>query len=51
MTISSISSNATGPIVTKFHVEPPCAKGTNICSTHLGHMINMAIMPINGKRL
>ena len=32
MTISNISSKATGPIVTKSHLEPPEAEGTKLCS-------------------
>ena len=31
MTISNISSEATGPIVTKFNVESSGAEGTKIC--------------------
>ena len=30
MAISNISSEATGPIVTKFYVEPSGAEGTNL---------------------
>ena len=41
MTVSNISTKATGPVVTKFHVEPPWAEGTKICSNCPGHMINM----------
>ena len=38
MTISNISSKATGPIVTKSHLEPPWAEGTKICSNEqYGH--------------
>ena len=46
MTKSNISSKATGPIVTKFHVEPLEAEGMKICSNHPGHMTNMATMPM-----
>ena len=49
MTVSNISSKATEPIVTKFHVEPPGAEGMKICSNCPGHMINMATTPIYGK--
>ena len=31
MTVSNISSEATGPTVTKLYVEPSRAEGTNIC--------------------
>ena len=36
MTISNISSDAIGPVVTKFNVEPFGAKGTIICSNGPG---------------
>ena len=39
-------SIATGPIITKFHIEPPEAFGTKICSNNPGHMTNIAAMPI-----
>ena len=51
MTISNISPKATGPVVTKFHVEPPGAEGMKICSNFAGHMTNMATMPIYGENL
>ena len=51
MRVSNISSTATGPIVTKFHVEPPWAEGMKIHSNHLGHMTSMTTMPIHGKNL
>ena len=37
-----------GPIEAKFHVEPPWDEGTKGCSNGLGHMSNMAVMPIYG---
>ena len=37
MTIPNIYSKATGPIITKFHLEPPGAEGTKIS----GHMTNL----------
>ena len=46
MTIS-YNSKATGPVVTKFYVEPPEAVGTK----HLDLMANMAAMPMSGKNL
>ena len=51
MTISNISSKATGPIVTKSHLEPPGADGTKICSNRIVHTTNMATTPIYGKIL
>ena len=51
-TFSNIfSSETTGPIETKFHVEPPWDRGTKVCSNGLGHMTKMAAMPIYGKNL
>ena len=41
-----ISPEVTGPIVTKFYVEPSGAEGTKICSNGPGHMTNMATMPV-----
>ena len=45
------SSEITGPIEAKFHVEPPWDGGTEVCSNGLGHMTKMAAMPIYGKNL
>ena len=42
---------ATGPIVTKSHLEPPGADGTKLCSNPIVHMTNMATTPIYGKIL
>ena len=65
-TFSNIfSSETTGPIEVKFHMEPPWdggteAKlhmeppwdvGTTVCSNVPGHMTKMAAMPIYGKNL
>ena len=51
-TISNdFSSETAGPIVTKFHIEPPGTLGTKSCSNGPGHMTNMAAMPIYGKNL
>ena len=38
-----------GPIATKFHTQPPGPLGKKSCSNGLGHMTNMAAMPIYGK--
>ena len=52
---STISNNffseTTGPIATKFHIQPPGPLGKKNCSNGLGHMTNMAAMPIYGKNL
>ena len=51
-TFSNIfSSETTGPIETKFHMEPPWDGGTNVCSNGPGHMTKVAAMPICGKNL
>ena len=43
---SNIFSETAWPIEAKFHVEPPWVGGTKVCSGRLGHMTNMAAMPI-----
>ena len=51
-TISNdFSSETTGPIATKFHIQPTRPLGKKSCSNGLGHMTNMATMPIYGKKL
>ena len=51
-TFSNIfSSETTGPIEVKFHVDPPWDGGTKVCSNGPGHMTKMAAMPIYGKNL
>ena len=46
-TFSSIfSSETTGPIEAKFHIEPPWDGGMKVCSNGPGHMTKMATMPI-----
>ena len=50
-TISNDFSESTGPIATKFHVQPPGPLGKKSCSNGLGHMTNMAAMPIYDKNL
>ena len=51
-TISNdFSSETTEPIATKFHVQPLGPLGKKSCSNGLGHMTNMAAMPIYGKNL
>ena len=51
-TISNdFSSETTGPIATKFQIRPPGPLGKKSCSNGLGHMTNMAAMPIYGKNL
>ena len=48
---NNFSSETTGPIATKFHIQPPGPLGKKSCSNGLGHMTNMAAMPIYGKNL
>ena len=49
-TISNIfSSETTGHIELKFHMETPKDGGTKVCSNGPGHMTKMATMPIYGK--
>ena len=51
-TFSNIfSSETTGPIEAKFHMEPPWDGRTKVCSNDPGHMTKMATMPIYGKNL
>ena len=51
-TFSNIfSSETTGPIEAKFHVEPPWDGRTKVFSNGTGHMIKMAAMLIYGKSL
>ena len=51
-TFSNIfSSETTGPIEVKFHVEPPCDGGTKVCSNGPGHLTKMAAMPIYGENI
>ena len=46
------SSETTGPIEAKFHMEPPWDRRTTICSNGLGHMaVILATMLIYGKNL
>ena len=51
-TFSNIfSSETTGPIEAKFHMEPPWDGGMKVCSNGLGHMTKIADMTIYGKNL
>ena len=45
------SSETTGPIATKFHMQPPGPLGKKSYSNGLGHMTNMAAMPIYDTNL
>ena len=47
----NISSETTGLIEDKFHVEPPWDGGTKVCSTGACHMTKMVTMLIYGKNL
>ena len=51
MTISNVSSKATGPIVTKSHLKPPGAEGMKICSNCIIHMTNMTNTSLYGENL
>ena len=48
---NNFSSETTGLIATKFHIQPPGPLGKKSCSNGLGHMTNMAAIPIYGKNL
>ena len=43
------SSNTTGPIKFKFHMENPKDTGMKVCSNDPAHMTKMAATPIYGK--
>ena len=48
-TFSNISSETTGPIKLRFHMETSYDAGTKVCSNGPGHMTKMAARPIYGK--
>ena len=48
-TFSNNSSETTGPIKVKFHMETPKHAGTKVRSNGSGHMTKMAATPIYGK--
>ena len=45
-TFSNFSSEITGPIDVKFHVDHPWDRGTKVCLRGSGHMTNMTAMLI-----
>ena len=47
--VNIFSSEITGPIKLKFHMETPEDAGTKVCSNSPGHMTKIAATPINGK--
>ena len=49
--LNIFSSETTGPIKVKFHMELLWDGGTKVCSNVPGHMTKMAAMPIYGKNL
>ena len=51
MTISNISSKATGPIVTRFHAGPSGTEGMKIHSNRSVHITSKATTPIHGKNI
>ena len=51
-TFSNIfSSETTGQIEAKFHMEPPWERGKTVCSNGPGRMTKVAAMPIYDKNL
>ena len=46
---SNVSSETTGPIEAKFHLEPLWIGGRKVCSNCPDNMTKMAAMPIYGK--
>ena len=50
-TVSNFILETAWPIGANFHVAPPWGGGTKVCSNGLGHMTNIAAMPIYGKTL
>ena len=49
--LNIFSSETTGPIKVKFHVEFLWDGGRKVCSNSPGHKTKMATMPIYGKNL
>ena len=49
--LNIFSSETTGPIEAKCHVESPWDGGTKVCSNGPDHMTKMATVPIYGKNL
>ena len=49
--LNIFSSDTTGPIEAKFHMEPQWDEGTKVYSNGPSHMTKMATMPIYGKNL
>ena len=47
MEISNISSEAIGPIITKFYAEP--SEGSKLVKTGLGHITNNLAIPADSK--
>ena len=48
-TFLNVFSETARPIEAKFHVEPPWDGKTKVYSRGLGHMTNIAAMPMYGK--
>ena len=49
--LNDFFSETTGPIETKFQMQPREPLGTKSCSKYLGHITKMAAMPIYGETL
>ena len=48
---NDFSSEASGPMLFKFHVEPPWGRGTKDCKNGHDPLTKVAAMPIFGKNL
>ena len=48
---NDFSSEASGPMLLKFHVESPWGRGTKDCLNNHSPLTKMAAMPIYGKNL
>ena len=51
MAVPNITPEATGPIVTKFYVEPFGAQETKTCLNDPGPLTNKVAMPVDSKNL
>ena len=48
---NDLSSEAAGPMLLKFYVEPPLGRGKTDCYNGCGPLTKMATIPIYGKNL
>ena len=49
--LKMFSSETTGPVIVKFHIQPLWDWGAKVCPNGPGHMTKMTTMPIYGKNL